>query len=213
MTKNIYALRLYVLKPAPTFFLMPQIYVWYYHKFSNRIMMPEIKTLCGNSMKDQLKEIGGLGLLNAALNTIDLAIKSIVLFGSYAREEQTKYSDIDLFIIYKRTFPRHIIRNSFPYDKAVSIIACDVSQLSKFSEKNPLLMSDISTQGILLYGDALPSFTFSSEQITKYIEKERKKILAHQLQLESVKAIYRNSSIYINRCREYKKRSKYLNSK
>jgi predicted nucleotidyltransferase len=88
-------------------------------------------------------------------------VKEIVLYGSYARDEQTRDSDIDIVVLLKERIPnRSSIREkladikvdlSLKYDVVISIIIKDYHQYTRFRDIVPFY-SAIYNEGIALYG-------------------------------------------------------------
>ena len=87
-------------------------------------------------------------------------VKEAVLYGSYARDEQTRDSDIDIVVFYdSRIFNRMFIREkladikvdlSLKYDVVMSILLKDYRQYIRFRESVPFY-SDIYMEGVALY--------------------------------------------------------------
>ena len=87
--------------------------------------------------------------------------KKIVLYGSYARNEQTSDSDFDIVVLYdEKRSPRALLRRklanvrvelSLKYDLVVSILLKDYHRYLRYRETVPFY-SAINREGIALHG-------------------------------------------------------------
>ena len=100
-------------------------------------------------------------VVNDVLNMADVQVNKIILFGSYARQEQTNESDIDYMVILD--MPQDELRKirkemsaisehiSFDQDVVISILARDKNSFEEQKESLPLYQN-ILREGEVLYG-------------------------------------------------------------
>jgi uncharacterized protein len=102
-----------------------------------------------SDVRKRTKELAGKNLVK------------IILYGSYARNSQDNYSDMDIMILvdaeeenikkYEDDFKDTIFELSLKYDILLSIIFKSNDQFNKYSEILPFYMN-IDREGIELYG-------------------------------------------------------------
>ena len=88
-------------------------------------------------------------------------LKKIILFGSYARGEANKDSDIDLYFIYDDTVNfnnvKNIINTRMKLDnkieifKGIDILTCNLSKFNEISKYNFYVEYDVVKEGVVLY--------------------------------------------------------------
>ena len=85
--------------------------------------------------------------------------EKVIFFGSAARGEANKHSDIDLFIVAKtdkpfpaRMSPIHDILHDMHYPCAVESIIYTPDEFRKAQEKGSLFVYEVLTTGRILYG-------------------------------------------------------------
>ena len=86
------------------------------------------------------------------LSKIKNKVISAAIFGSYAKNTQTKESDIDLFILAKKSFDTaELVKNIYAkYGKEVSLLIITEKQLT--NQKNKPIIKEILKYHIILTG-------------------------------------------------------------
>lgn len=110
-----------------------------------------------------MKENKTLKLAEIAKDVSDRIVEKIhpekvILFGSVAKEEETEFSDIDLFIVAKtdkpypaRMSPIHDILHEMKYPWTVESIIYTPDEFKKAQEKGSLFIHEVLTSGKVLY--------------------------------------------------------------
>lgn len=96
---------------------------------------------------------------NLIYNELKKKLKKIILYGSYARNEQSKNSDIDLAIIYdpeleekeENKISEISFNLSLKYDILLSIISRRKNEFDEYSKFVPFYQV-INKEGIVIYG-------------------------------------------------------------
>ena len=88
-------------------------------------------------------------------------IEKAYLFGSYARGEANKDSDIDLYFIYDDTVNfnnvKNIINTRMKLDnkieifKGIDILTCNLSKFNEISKYNFYIEYNVAKEGVVLY--------------------------------------------------------------
>ena len=99
-----------------------------------------------------IKKIMDSGLMEYLLQNVP-GIFCIVLFGSVARGEDDKNSDLDLLVIGHRTNKLEFSKFESKIGRKIRPIILKWTEWKKESEKNKAFYLEVITQGIPLYGD------------------------------------------------------------
>ena len=97
-------------------------------------------------------------LINANNNKIqnackDFSVDKLYVFGSFARNENTKNSDIDFLVSFKESIPTNYFDNFFDFQfKLEEIFNKKVDLISENTLKNPYLIKSINADKIIIYG-------------------------------------------------------------
>lgn len=101
------------------------------------------------------------GLVDTMLKGIRKKVQSAYLFGSVARGEDTRSSDVDILLILNQPADRPMVEENLARNKeqaylkyrlGVSIVAYDRNQFDKMRrQKNPLV-TEMMREGVLLFG-------------------------------------------------------------
>jgi len=105
------------------------------------------------------------------LSKIKNKVMSAALFGSYAKNTQTKESDIDLFILAKKSFDTtELVKNIYAkYGKEVSPIIITEKQLK--NQKNKSIIKEIFKYHIILIGFENFINIMSEDETQRYYNK------------------------------------------
>jgi len=114
-----------------------------------------------SSIKDPLAVTVVQEIKNAITSVLGDELKEIILYGSYARQGQTRESDIDIVVLVdnhsanlmgvRRTLARIKVDLSLKYDLIISIIVKSHSQYLEYRDLVPFY-SAIDREGIEIYG-------------------------------------------------------------
>ena len=83
----------------------------------------------------------------------DFSVDKLYVFGSFARNENTKNSDIDFLVSFKESIPTNYFDNFFDFQfKLEEIFNKKVDLISENTLKNPYLIKSINADKIKIYG-------------------------------------------------------------
>ncbi|MBL0288169.1 MAG: nucleotidyltransferase domain-containing protein [Bacteroidetes bacterium] len=83
----------------------------------------------------------------------DFSVDKLYVFGSFARNENTKNSDIDFLVSFKESIPTNYFDNFFDFQfKLEEIFNKKVDLISENTLKNPYLIKSINADKIIIYG-------------------------------------------------------------
>ncbi len=82
--------------------------------------------------------------------------KKIILFGSYARNDNKQGSDIDLLVVmpdgtHRRKTAQFLYKNIHSYGTPFDIIVCTIEDLEKHKDNIGLIYKSILADGVILY--------------------------------------------------------------